>query len=105
MHSRMDNMKTVYPPQTKFAGGGGGGYNDSYENLFPYMAFVYAWIVFSWADPLRPQHLMEQFDTLLIQCTHIEHMHEGVLFGKNNFCLHRFYCNLLFKTKVCWFEL
>ena len=56
MHSRTDNMKTVYPPQTKFAGGGGGGgggggwggiINDSYENLFPYMAFVYAWIVFS----------------------------------------------------------
>ena len=28
-------------------------------------------------------------------------MHEGVY----NFCLHRFYWNLLFKTKVCWFEL
>ena len=25
MHGRMDNVKTVYPPQTKFAGGGGGG--------------------------------------------------------------------------------
>ena len=23
--ARTDNMKTVYPPQTKFAGGGGGG--------------------------------------------------------------------------------
>ena len=34
---------------------------------------------------------MEQFDTLLIQCRHIEHMHEGVY----NFCLHRFYWNLL----------
>ena len=69
------------------------------------MAFVYTWIVFSWADPLIPQPLMEQFDTLLIQCRHVEHMHEGVRFGKNNFCLRRFYCNLLFKTKVCWFEL
>ena len=40
--------------------------------------------------------LMEQFDTLPIQCKHIEHMHEGVckhiehmhegvLFRKNNF--------------------
>ena len=29
----------------------------------------------------------EQFDTLRIQCRHIEHMHEGVY----NFCLHRFY--------------
>ena len=34
-------------------------------------------------------------------CRHIEHMHGGVY----NFCLHRFYWNLLFKTKVCWFEL
>ena len=24
-HARTDNVKTVYPPQTKFAGGGGGG--------------------------------------------------------------------------------
>ena len=49
------------------------------------MAFVYAWIVPSWVDLLLPQLLMEQFDTLLIQCRHIEHMHEGVWFGKNNF--------------------
>ena len=39
----------------------------------------------SWADQLLPQLLMEQFDTLHIQCKHIEHMHEGVLFRKNNF--------------------
>ena len=39
----------------------------------------------SWADQLLPQLLMEQFDTLLIQCRHIEHMHEGVWFRKNNF--------------------
>ena len=26
--------------------------------------------------------LMEQFDTLPIQCRHIEHMHEGVWFKK-----------------------
>ena len=67
------------------------------KQLFPYMAYVYAWIVPLWADQLLPQLLMEQFDTLLIQCRHIEHMHEGVY----NFCLHRFYWNLLFKTKVC----
>ena len=30
------------------------------------MAFVYAWIVPSWANLLLPQLLMEQFDTLLI---------------------------------------
>ena len=42
------------------------------------MAFVYAWIVPSWADRLLPQLLMEQFDTLPIQCRHIERMHEGV---------------------------
>ena len=42
------------------------------------MAFVYAWIVPLWADQLLPQLLREQFDTLPIQCRHIEHMHEGV---------------------------
>ena len=34
----------------------------------------------SWADQLLPQLFMEQFDTLPIQCRHIEHMHEGVWF-------------------------
>ena len=53
--------------------------------FFPYMAFVYAWIVPSWADQLLPQLLMEQFDTLLLQCRHIEHKHEGVWLGKNIF--------------------
>ena len=47
------------------------------------MALVYAWIVSLWADQLLTQPLMEQFDTLLIQCRHIEHMHEGVY---NLFC-------------------
>ena len=37
------------------------------------------------ADQLLLQLLMEQFDTLPIQCKHIEHMHEGVWFRKNNF--------------------
>ena len=36
----------------------------------------------SWADQLLLQLLMEQFDTLPIQCRHIEHMHEGVWFRK-----------------------
>ena len=71
------------------------------RQLFPYMAFVYAWIVPLWADQLLLQLLMEQFDTLRIQCRHIEHMHEGVY----NFCLHRFYWNLLIKIKVFLFEL
>ena len=39
----------------------------------------------SWADQLLLQLLMEQFDTLPIQCRHIEHMHEGVWFRKNDF--------------------
>ena len=39
----------------------------------------------SWADQLLLQFLMEKFDTLPIQCRHIEHMHEGVWFTKNNF--------------------
>ena len=38
----------------------------------------------TWADQL-PQLLMKQFDTFPIQCRHIEHMHEGVWFRKNNF--------------------
>ena len=71
------------------------------RQLFPYMDFVYACIVPLWANQLLPQLLMEQFDALPIQWRHIEHMHEGVY----NFRLHRFYWNLIFKTKVCWFEL
>ena len=42
-------------------------------------------IGYTWADQLLPQLLMEQFDTFPIQCRHIEHMHEGVWFRKNNF--------------------
>ena len=45
----------------------------------------YAIIGHTRADQLLPQLLMEQFDTLPIQCRHIEHMHEGVWFRKNNF--------------------
>ena len=37
------------------------------------------------ANQLLPQLLIEQFDTLLLQCRHIEHMHEGVWFGKKLF--------------------
>ena len=48
------------------------------RQLSPYMAFVYAWIVPLWADQILLHFLMEQFETLLIQCRHIEHMHEGV---------------------------
>ena len=33
-------------------------------------------------DQLLLQLLMEQFDTLPIQCRHIEHMNEGVWFTK-----------------------
>ena len=36
------------------------------------MAFVYAWIVPLWADQLLPQLLMEQFDTLPIQCSNVD---------------------------------
>ena len=39
-------------------------------------------IVHTRADQLLPQLLMELFDTLYTQCTHIEHMHEGVWFIK-----------------------
>ena len=46
------------------------------------MAFVYACIVPLWANQLLPQLLIEQFDTLLLQFRHIEHMHEGAWFRK-----------------------
>ena len=47
--------------------------------------YAYAIIVHTRADQLLPQLLVDQFDTLPLQCRHIEHMHEGVWFGKNNF--------------------
>ena len=47
--------------------------------------YAYAIIGHTRADQLLPQLLMEQFDTFPIQCRHIEHMHEGVWFRKNNF--------------------
>ena len=47
--------------------------------------YTYAIIGHTLADQLLPQLLMEQFDTFPIQCRHIEHMHEGVWFRKNNF--------------------
>ena len=59
------------------------GQKYSCEKLFPYMAFVYALIVLLRANQLLPQLLMKQFDTLSIQCRHIEHMHEVVY----KFCL------------------
>ena len=47
--------------------------------------YAYAIIGHTQADQLLPQLLMEQFDTLPIQCRHIEHMHEGVWFKKKYF--------------------
>ena len=47
--------------------------------------YAYAIIVHTRADQLLPQLLMEQFDTLPIQCRLIEHMHEGVWFRRSNF--------------------
>ena len=40
--------------------------------------YAYAIIGHTWANQLLPQLLTEQLDTFRIQCTHIEHMHEGV---------------------------
>ena len=45
--------------------------------------YAYAIIVHTLVDQL-PQLFMEQFDTFNIQCRHIEYMHEGVWFRKNN---------------------
>ena len=47
--------------------------------------YAYAIIGHTRANQLLPQLLMEQFDTFPIQGRHIEHMHEGVWFRKNNF--------------------
>ena len=46
--------------------------------------YAYAIIGHTQADQL-PQLLMEQFYTFSIQCRHIERVHEGVWFRKNNF--------------------
>ena len=40
-------------------------------------------IVFTHADQLLSQLLIEHFDTLPTQCRHIEHMHEGLLVPLN----------------------
>ena len=53
--------------------------------VFNIVLYAYAIIGQTRADQLLPQLLMEQFDTLPIQCRHIEHMHEGVWFRKNIF--------------------
>ena len=55
------------------------------EMAFNIGFYAYAIIGHTRADQLLPQLLMEQFDTFPIQCRHIEHMHEGVWFRKNNF--------------------
>ena len=47
--------------------------------------YAYAVIGHTRVDQLLPQLLMDQFETFPIQCRHIEHMHEGVWFRKNNF--------------------
>ena len=46
--------------------------------------YAYAIIGHTRADQLLPQLLMEHFDTLPIQCRHID-MHEGVYFRKKIF--------------------
>ena len=47
-------------------------------NGFFIWGFMFVLSVHIRADQLLPQLLMEQFDTLPLQCRHIEHMHEGV---------------------------
>ena len=46
--------------------------------------YAYAIKVHTLTNQLLPQLLMEEFDTLPIQCRDIEHMHEGVWFKRNN---------------------
>ena len=47
--------------------------------------YAYLIIVHTRVYQLLPQLLMKQFDTLPIQCRHIEHIHEEFLAQKNNF--------------------
>ena len=47
--------------------------------------YAYAIIGHTPADQLLQHLLMEQFDTIPIQCRHNKHMHEGVWFRKNIF--------------------
>ena len=44
--------------------------------------YAYAIIGHKRANQLLPHLLMEQFDTIPIQCRHNKHMHEGVWFRK-----------------------
>ena len=44
--------------------------------------YGYAIIVHTGADQLLLQLLMEQFDTVPLQCRHIKYMHEGVWLRK-----------------------
>ena len=71
-----------YPPQTLWWVY---CFHVVHPSVPPSMAFyigfyAYAIIVHTRADQLLPQLLMEQFDTLPVQCRHIKHMHEGVWF-------------------------
>ena len=64
------------------------GQNDSYENLDNYSHILLLYMHgYCLLGPISSytSNLMEQFDTLTIQCRHIEHMREGVWFGKNIF--------------------
>ena len=65
--------------------------NDSCENLDNFSLtrclYMHRWCLhgpINSADQLLLQLLMDQFDTLPIQCRHIEHMHEGFWFRKKN---------------------
>ena len=67
------------------------GYGPILLELFPFVVLngfyigLYANLVHTWTGQLLPQLLIKQFDTLPIQCRHIEHMHEGVWFRKKYF--------------------
>ena len=58
---------------------------EQFDNFPMQWFYAYAIIGHTRADQLLPQLLMEQFDTFPMQSKHIEHMHEGVWFRKNNF--------------------
>ena len=57
---------------------------DIFSGLFATKrGYACSMIVHTRADQLLSQLLIEHFDSLPIQCSHIEHMHEGVWFQKS----------------------
>ena len=58
------------------------GQFDSFENI---NNISLIWLLYAWANPLLPQLLFNESNTLPTQCRPIKHMHGGVWCHKINF--------------------